>query len=528
MKLQTVKKMLHVLIAVWLLCGGAWAAETDSFLRSEPWIFTVSHQTLVGNPAQEPIRDLRLTIPLMDTVQPVYQELLGEEFSLWPERIMRSAAGTRLGVFRIPVLNPGQEIVLTQKFAIRNYLVKFNVDNGISIQQDYSGLDPRYLLPETRIQSQDSRVINYARDVAGGETNPLLVAERLFADINLFMTYTNGLSANQGALSALKTGEGVCEDYTDLFVAAARALGIPARWQTGYLYLTKEYTQAPYILEDGSLDITLMRHTWPEFYLAPFGWVVLDPTHTYYIRSGENREKAVDWTKFAAFDSASRHIFFAGGSHDDEMIQFSHLGPRPAISFSETMVYGNRVFAFRDAVNSWAKDSIRYLTSQSPPIIGGYGNGLFGPDDPITRAQLAAMVNRAVDLDYRAQRVSFPDVPAGYWAYADISATQQAGVIAGYPDGTFRPNQPVTRGELAVILDRAFDLDYPAAGFTFPDLGEPGYAWADASIVTLAGNGIAGGFPDGLFHPERQVTRAEFAAFLTRVLEKSFRLPSTS
>lgn len=117
------------------------------------------------------------------------------------------------------------------------------------------------------------------------------------------------------------------------------------------------------------------------------------------------------------------------------------------------------------------------------------------------------------------------DLHPGFWAYADIVAVQRAGIMTGYPDGTFRPNQAVSRAELAVIFDRAFDLGYPAAGFSFVDLGQPGYAWADASIVTLAGTGIAGGYTGGYFYPQRQVSRAEFAAFLARVLEPSFRLP---
>lgn len=502
-------------------------AADKSYSLADPWVFTITHRVTVSNPTGDTIRDLTISVPLMDSHQPIYQELLEEQFSPWPDKIVYESSGGRTGIFRIATLKPGQTLVLKQIYAIKNYSIKFNID-GYQVSSDYQGyqgIDRMYLQPETRIESDHPSIIKYAWDVVKDETNPYFMAEKLFADINLFMTYKDGPNANKGALNAIRTGEGNCQDYTDLFVASARALGIPARWKAGYLYLPKEYNSSPYIKEDGSLDITLMRHTWPEFFLPKIGWVVLDPTFTYLIDSGKKQQKVVDWSKFAGIESGYRHLFFNYGNHDKGYIEYKYSGLKPDVEFSESMEFGKNIFPYLDAIDHWAKDSILFLNDFTPRIIGGYGNGLFGPNDFVTRAQVAAMLNRALSLSYNVEKPQFSDVQAGYWAYADIVAAKGAGIVAGYPDGTFRPEQYVTRAEMAAILDRAFNLPYPAAGLTFKDLGQTGFAWADASIITLAGNGIAGGYQGGLFRPERSVTRAEFAVFLSRILNQSFRLP---
>ncbi|MDD2497586.1 MAG: S-layer homology domain-containing protein [Desulfitobacteriaceae bacterium] len=522
-------KLVIILTLFLILNSNSVIADSEEYYTlSEPWVYTITHEVELSNPTQDIIRNVKVTIPLMDQDQPVYQELLGEEFNPWPEKILTNQAGARQGVFAIPVIYPGQKITLKQKYAVRNYAATFHISVG-QVSPDYGtyqGIPDRYLKPETKIESDHPSIIKYAKEVVKDEKNPYIIAQKLFADINLFMTYkSDSPNANKGALNAIRTGEGVCEDYTNLFVAAARSLGIPARWKSGYLYLPREHNGFPYIREDGALDITLMRHTWPEFYLPQIGWVVLDPTFTYKIRSGKREEKVVDWNKFARIESSSRHIFFAYGSYDDDYIEYKYTGPKPQVKFSESMEFGKNIFPFRDAVNHWAKDSILYLTNYTPRIIGGYGNGLFGPNDKVTRAQLAAMLNRALLLNYNVSKPQFSDVSPGYWAYADIAAAKGAGIFGGYPDGTFKPEKYVSRAELVVILDRAFDLGYPAAGTNFKDLGKPGYAWADSSIITLAGNGVVAGYEGGYFYPERSVTRAEFTVFMSRVLDGAFRLP---
>lgn len=525
------KKITGFMIALMIVfissLGAAQAEEEKFYQKSDPWVYTITHKTVISNPGKEAIRNVRVTIPLMDTNQPVYQELLGEELSPWPVKIVRSGKGTRQGVFEIPSIAPGKSVILEQRYGVRNYAIHYQIEpRQIAEADDNEKIDSRYLQPETKIESDHPLIVGYARDVVKDETNPYVMAQKLFADINLFMTYRNNPDdAWKGALNAILTGKGNCEDYTDLFVAAARAVGIPARWKTGYLYLPKEYNSPPYIQEDGSLDISLMRHTWPEIYLPDVGWMVLDPTYTYTIKSGKKEEKTVDWSKFGKIESSSRHIFFSYGNHDEKYgIEYKSSGPKPDVKFSENLVFGNNVIPFRDVSGHWARDSIRFLAGLTPSIIGGYGNGLFGPNDPVTRAQLAAMLNRALSLNYPVSKPQFTDVAPGYWGYADIATAKAAGIVAGFPDGTFRPEKHVSRAELAAIFCRAFNLSKPDESPTFRDLGQSGFIWADSSIITLAGNGIAGGYPGGFFGPEKTVTRAEVAVFLSRVMDGVFRL----
>lgn len=518
--------IISLLLIVFFPGRGSTAESSDNFYTtSDPWVYTITHKVEISNYSNSNIEDIIIPLPLMDHNQPRYQDFLGEEFDPWPSKIIISKSGTRQGIFNIPLLRPGEKIILKQKYAVKNYAIDYQIDPN-QVSADYKGyldINERYLNPETKIESNNPLIINYAKDVVKDETNPYIIAQKLFADINLFMTY-NKDNANKGALHALRTGEGVCEDYTDLYVASARALGIPARWLSGYLYLPREYNSQPYIRADGSLDIESMRHAWPEIYLPEIGWMVLDPTFTYIIKSGKGQEKAVDWNKFGKIESGTRHIFFNYGSHDNGRIEYKYSGPKPEAIFSEYLEFGKKISPFRDIVNHWAKDSIMFLADYSPPIIGGYGNGLFGPNDCVTRAQLVMMLKRVFSWEHQSGKSSFTDVKPEYWAYGAIVAAKEAGIIGGFPDGSFKPDKKVSRAEIAAILDRAFELPYPSAGATFKDLGKPGYAWADSSIITLAGNGIAGGYNGGYFRPERYVTRAEAATFLSRILYGTFRV----
>ncbi|MCR6546086.1 S-layer homology domain-containing protein [Dehalobacterium formicoaceticum] len=532
---KTLKKIICFLLFLGMVVfpgqAGVAANRNKEVVKSDPWVYTITHRTVVSNPDTESIYNIQVTIPLMNDEQPVFQEFLGEELSPWPVKIIEDKKGTRLGVFHIAVLQPGEEKVIEQRYAVRNFGIDYKLDEAL-IGTSYSreNFDAGYLAEEKKIESANNLVIQYARDVVKDETSPYQMARKLFADINLFMTYQNEPeeSINQGAVHALRTGIGNCEDYTALFIAAARSLGIPARAQTGYLYLPREQSGPPFINEDGSLDITLMRHTWPEILLPKQGWVVLDPTYTLTVNNGTRKDKVVDWSKFGQIAPGSRHIFFTYGRSDDAFIEIKYSGAKPQVDFSENLVFGHHIFPFRDSTTHWAKDSIRYLSHFSPPIIGGYGNGLFGPDDLVTRAQLAAMLNRALSLDYHVSQPQFSDITPGYWGYADIAAAKGAGIVGGFPDGTFRPEKSVTRAELAVIIGRAFNFPRIFSDISFQDLGQPGYAWADEGIINLAESGIVAGYPGNLFRPEKPVTRAEVAVILSRAMDGTFRLANKS
>jgi hypothetical protein len=106
----------------------------------------------------------------------------------------------------------------------------------------------------------------------------------------------------------------------------------------------------------------------------------------------------------------------------------------------------------------------------------------------------------------------FSDI-AGHWAEAYIEELFDQSITGGYPDGTFRPEALVTRAEMAVFMLNAMNVTPPTIDGSHPFSDIAGH-WAEAFIEELFDQGITGGYPDGTYRPENQVTRAEMAVFL--------------
>ncbi|MGM0842308.1 MAG: S-layer homology domain-containing protein [Bacillota bacterium] len=163
-------------------------------------------------------------------------------------------------------------------------------------------------------------------------------------------------------------------------------------------------------------------------------------------------------------------------------------------------------------------DEITYLSDQE--IINGFNDGTFAPSKPVTRAAAAAMIGRAVGLDGEQRATTFQDVGQSNFASGYIQSAVEAKIISGYTDGTFKPGKVVTRGEMAIFLARAFDLTVKAET-SFSDVS-PSMAASD-SILQILAEGITGGYTDGTYRPNQDVTRDQFSAFLARALDDRFK-----
>jgi len=163
------------------------------------------------------------------------------------------------------------------------------------------------------------------------------------------------------------------------------------------------------------------------------------------------------------------------------------------------------VGGYLDVAGNTHADAIVWVTEQS--IATGFEDGTYRPNGTVTRGQMATLLTRALDLP--AGNGGFPDVFAGSTHAAGIAAVAQAGITTGFGDGTFRPDDPVTRGQMATFLQRALDLD--VGGQTFEDVGNSVHRDGIAAVVEA---GIAAGFEDGTFGPEQPVTRGQLATFL--------------
>lgn len=149
----------------------------------------------------------------------------------------------------------------------------------------------------------------------------------------------------------------------------------------------------------------------------------------------------------------------------------------------------------------------------------GYPDGTVRPGGSITRAEATTIFFRLLTEESRSQfwatENRYSDVSAGRWYNNAVSKMTRAGIVNGYPDGTFRPNAPITRAEMAKIIALFAKLE-PSAE-RFPDAA--GH-WAEAYIRLAAGNGWIEGYPDGTFRPNQSITRAETVTMIDRVLER--------
>ncbi|MCR4432655.1 MAG: S-layer homology domain-containing protein [Caldiserica bacterium] len=132
------------------------------------------------------------------------------------------------------------------------------------------------------------------------------------------------------------------------------------------------------------------------------------------------------------------------------------------------------------------------------------------------------------DGDFAIQKIelAFPDVPLDYWAFQEISALTEAGVISGYPDGAFRPDNPVSRAEFAKMVLLSFGLSpIKPERATFPDV--PPEHWAFGYVEAAVKAGLVKGYPDGAFKPDGEITKAEMITVLVRSLGWVIILPSS-
>ena len=165
-------------------------------------------------------------------------------------------------------------------------------------------------------------------------------------------------------------------------------------------------------------------------------------------------------------------------------------------------------------------DALGLNTTDHFAYIVGYGNGEVRPQNNITRAEVATIFFRLLTDDVRDENLTktnrYSDVAATAWYNTAVSTLSSMGIITGYPDGTFRPNAAITRAEFAAIAAR-FDNDGDKTAAKFSDIATH---WAKDEISIAYNNGWITGYPDGTFGPQRDITRAETMTLVNRVLNR--------
>jgi uncharacterized repeat protein (TIGR02543 family) len=208
--------------------------------------------------------------------------------------------------------------------------------------------------------------------------------------------------------------------------------------------------------------------------------------------------------------------------HSDASYTYSFAGWTPTVV---TTVKGNAIYTA-----TYNSNEEHYNVNPEIPtglngidhiayIIGR--NGLSKPNATITRAEVASIFFRLLTDEmrqtYLTSESSFSDVHKGDWYNTMVDTLTEMGIIKGYADGTFRPNAPITRAEFAAIAARFDSTDITGKTATFTDIAN---CWAKSEIERTAILGWTNGYADGSFRPNNDITRAEVATLVNRVLKR--------
>ncbi|WP_017754116.1 Ig-like domain-containing protein [Calidifontibacillus oryziterrae] len=167
-----------------------------------------------------------------------------------------------------------------------------------------------------------------------------------------------------------------------------------------------------------------------------------------------------------------------------------------------------------DIKGHWAEKEIAYLVSKG--AVNGFPDGTFKPNNNISRAEFASIVVKALGLTCGEGTV-FSDT-TNHWAKDCIATAATNGLVVGLEADKFAPNEPITREQMAVIIARAAKLDVPDAKTAFKDDASIS-PWAKASVAAAAKQNLVGGLPNGTFNPQGNATRAEAVAMITRFVK---------
>ena len=173
------------------------------------------------------------------------------------------------------------------------------------------------------------------------------------------------------------------------------------------------------------------------------------------------------------------------------------------------------VLAESDITNHWAGNTIKEWLEKG--IASGYGDGTFKPENSITRAEFMNLVNNALGYT-KESMIQFKDVTEGKWYYNVIQKAVAAGYIAGYVDGTMKPNSPITRQEVAVIICKIKNAEQsPDSSKHLTDENKI-ETWSKGYIGAVVRDGYMGGYTDGSFKATAQIKRGEAITVLNNVI----------
>lgn len=286
-------------------------APTSPYQLGQARDYVLLTRIEVKNTGDSDATGIRLQIPML-AASSLYQVQNGESFNVQPQET-RVLQGARIGVFALKDLAPGEETVLELRYNLRVSNIKFNPE----YEAVATGNIPLiYTNPSEGVESDNADIVALSRKLTENATSDWEKAEAITRWVAANITYdSNAANRNSGALQALQTRIGVCEDYAALAAALARAAGIPARIAYGF---TDNGTKWP---ESGTFSLNGFRHAWVEYYLDGYGWVPAEPT-----RSSSK-----------LYMGSLPHNRYIVQNYNDISLKGSYKGGKLSISWSESL-----------------------------------------------------------------------------------------------------------------------------------------------------------------------------------------------
>lgn len=197
-----------------------------------------------------------------------------------------------------------------------------------------------------------------------------------------------------------------------------------------------------------------------------------------------------------------------------------------ALLLSPTGALGASPSDFVDFPNDWSQGAMTAAVENG--LLGGVGDGRIAPQGEVTRAQMAAIINRAFGAEKQASLSSYSDVAADAWYAVDMAKAVQMGTFSGTGNGLLEPDRAITREEAFSVLARAFALEAgdDSSLASFSD-GAQVSSWAKGSVSAMVAAGYVNGSDGNRLNPQQTITRAEFAAVMSNLVAQYIDADST-
>lgn len=202
-----------------------------------------------------------------------------------------------------------REIEMELVYNIENQAIEYELPKYFGRNE----VEAAYLQSETGIESTDPGIADFAAKLTARENYPLDKAIKLFYYVNSKLEYRIINETSHSALRTLRRGYGNCEDFSLLYIALCRSIGIPARFVNGFRF-------DPALVQNGEVDLTKFGHAWVEVNLPGIGWLPVEPTFTYTV----NGEKKVNYNFFGRLQEEDRHLLSSYARNEGTRCKWQH------------------------------------------------------------------------------------------------------------------------------------------------------------------------------------------------------------